>query len=174
MTRWWKAVRLRGRLRRPTPALQLVVRRLRAHLETAPNAALALVEIGAVESAAVAIAALAHSLSSEGKRVVLADAAEGRPLVGLLGGGERPGTVRMVSLGGRPVGLYVAPQDPTRMADNEGREDADVILVLATVDPALGADHLAAWASDAVVMVRTGAASGPRIGAIAQQLRDAR
>jgi hypothetical protein len=174
MTRWWKAARLRRRLNRPTPELQLIVRRLRAHLESAPGAALALVEIESAEAAAVALATLAHALVSEGQRVVLADAADGRPLATLLGGGDATGSIRMVSLKGEPVGLFVAPADPTRMADQNAGEDADVVLVLATVDPAFGADHLAAWADDAVVMVRAGEATTPHIDGVARQLRAAR
>jgi hypothetical protein len=60
------------------------------------------------------------------------------------------------------------------MTDKEAGEDADVILVLATVDPGLGADHIAAWASDAVVMIQAGAASASRIDGVGQQLRAAR
>jgi hypothetical protein len=155
--------------------LQLVERRLRAHLETAPGAALALVEIEATESATVAIAALARSLAAEGNRVVLADSARGRPLAALLGAGEgAAGTVRTVSINEQQVDLFVAPDDPAQMTDKEAGEDADAILVLATVDPSLGADHIAAWASDAVVMVQAGAASATRIAGIGQQLRAAR
>lgn len=171
MTPWLKTARLRRRLRRPTLALQLVERRLRAHLESAPSAALAVVEIDAAEPTAVAVAALARSVASEGRRVVLADVADGRPLAALLGGSGTPGNVRTVSIDGRAVGLYVAPDDPAEMADKEAGEDADVILILATVDPALGADHIAAWASDAVVMVQAGAASPSQIKAVGQQLR---
>jgi hypothetical protein len=153
----------------------MVERRLRAHLETASGAALALVEIEAAESAAIAIAALARSLASEGNRVVLADSARGRPLATLLGGGPAaPGTVRTASINGQPVELFVAPADPAQMTDKEAGEDADVILVLATVDPGLGADHIAAWASDAVVMIQAGAASASRIDGVGQQLRAAR
>ena len=56
----------------------------------------------------------------------------------------------------------MAPDDPAEMADKAVGEDADAILILATIEPALGADHIAAWASDAVVMVRAGGANlGP-------------
>jgi hypothetical protein len=167
--------RLRWRLRRPSPALQLVLTRLRAYLKSAPGGALALVEVEAADAAAMAITALGHALASEGQRVVLADVAEGRPLAALLGARNTPpGTVHLVSVNGRVIGLFVAPDDPTEMADKEAGEDADSILVLATVDPAFGADHIAAWASDAVVMVTAGGANGPRIKGVAHQLRDAR
>jgi hypothetical protein len=60
------------------------------------------------------------------------------------------------------------------MADQDAGEDADVVLVLASIDPAIGADHVAAWAGDAVVMVRAGEATPARIDGVAQQLRDSR
>lgn len=173
MRRWLRAARLRRRLRRPTLALQSVERRLRAHLESAPSAALALVEIDATEAATLAIAALARSLASDGRRVMLADVADGRPLANLLGGNAAPGTVRTVSMGGQAMGLFVAPDDPAQMADKEAGEDAEVILILATVHPAFGADHIAAWASDAVVMVQAGGATAARIDGVRQQVREA-
>ncbi len=174
MMRRWRSARLRWRLSRPTPALRMVVSRLRAYLETAPGAALALVEVECADVALVAVAALGNQLAVEGQRVLLADVAKDRPLAALLGGGGAGGTIRTVSLNGRDVGLFVAPDDPTEMADKEVGEDADVILILATVDPAFGADHIAAWASDAVVMVRSGAADLARIDGVGHQLRDAR
>lgn len=174
MRRAWRRTRLRWRLKRPSPALRLVVSRLRAYLETAPGTALALVEVECADGALVAVVALADRLAAEGQRVILADVATGRPLAALLGGKDAGGTIRTVSLNGRDVGLFVAPEDPTEMADKEVGEEADAILILATLDPAFGAEHIAAWASDAVVMVRSGGASLARIEGVAQQLRSAR
>ena len=173
--RGWRAARLRWRLGRPTPALGLVLTRLGAYLETAPGAALAVVEVECAEAAVVAVAALAVRLSAQGQRVVLADAARDRPLAALLGGrGATAGSIRTVSLHGHDVSLFVAPDDPSEMAEKGVGEDADAILILATIEPALGADHIAAWATDAVVMVRAGGPSSTRVDGVAQQLRDAR
>ncbi len=170
---WMRAAVLRRRLKRPTPALLLVERQLSAHLESAASAALAVVEINAAEPAALAMAALARSLVSEGKRVLIADAAYGRPLAALLGDRRPPGTVRTVSVHGTPVPLLVAPDDPAHIANAEAGEDADAILILATVDPARGADHISAWASDAVVMLRAGQVSAAWIDAVRHRLRQA-
>ncbi len=76
-------------------------------------------------------------------------------------------------LGGRATGdLFVAPDNPAQMADEEAGADADAILILATVDPAVGAEHIAAWASDAVVMVRAGRrVSATWIDAVRRRLR---
>jgi O-antigen/teichoic acid export membrane protein len=164
------AIRLRRRLRHPSPALQLVVEQLRAYVEEAPASALALVEIGAAQPATLALAAAARSLVAEGKSVLLADAAAGRPLAALLGAHGATGGVRTVTLEGQDMKLYVAPDDPTLMADEQVGADSDAILVLATVDPAFTADYLAAWASDVVVMVRFRRASATVIDAVRRQL----
>ena len=167
-----RAAVLRRRLKRPTPALLLVERQLSAHLESAASAALAVVEINAAEPAALAMAALARSLVSEGKRVLIADAAYGRPLAGAPGDHRRGN--RSHGLRARtPVPLLVAPDDPAHIANAEAGEDADAILILATVDPARGADHISAWASDAVVMLRAGQVSAAWIDAVRHRLRQA-
>jgi len=150
------------------------VHRLHAHLGGVPDGSLALVEIGSAEPAAISLAALAYRLASEGKRVVLADAAEDRPLRALLRAKGDSGAPQTVSLRGQQISLVVAAPDPTRMADPSVTEDADVTLVLATVDSAVGADHLAASVGKAVVMIRAGEATRSSIEAIATQLRHAR
>lgn len=45
------------------------------------------------------------------------------------------------------------------------------MLVLATLDPALGGDHLATWASDAVAVVTAGQSSWTKIHAVGEMLR---
>jgi hypothetical protein len=48
---------------------------------------------------------------------------------------------------------------------------ADLLLTLITLDPALGADHLATWASSAVVVVTAGRSSATRIQAVGEMVR---
>ena len=48
---------------------------------------------------------------------------------------------------------------------------ADMLLTLAELDPALGADHLSGWAARAVVVVTAGRASAGRIQAVGEMLR---
>ena len=50
---------------------------------------------------------------------------------------------------------------------------AGALLTLATVDPALGGDHLATWATSAVVMVEAGKASATRIESVGEMIRQA-
>jgi hypothetical protein len=40
-----------------------------------------------------------------------------------------------------------------------------------TLDPALGGEHLATWASDVVVVVTAGESSATRVGAIGEMIR---
>ena len=48
---------------------------------------------------------------------------------------------------------------------------ADLLLTLATVDPSLGAEHLATWAGRAVVLVTAGRSSWTRIHAVGEMIR---
>jgi hypothetical protein len=171
--RWLAGPRMRHALKHPSAPLRLVQHRLRDHLDSTPIAGLSLVEIGAAKPAALALTLLARSLASEGKRVILFDAAYGRPLATLLGkrgGSDRPGAVGTDEPG---VALFVAPEDPAQIAWMDCPEDADVLLTLATVDPAMGAEHISTSVSDVIVMVRAGAASAVHIDAIGQLLRQA-
>jgi hypothetical protein len=71
------------------------------------------------------------------------------------------------------MAIYVPSDDPDHVAWMDCPDDADVILTLATVDPALGAEHISTSVSDVVVMIRAGAASVVRIDAVGQLLRQA-
>jgi hypothetical protein len=48
---------------------------------------------------------------------------------------------------------------------------ANLVLTLATLDPALGGEHLATWATDAVAMVTAGRSSWTRIQAVGEMVR---
>ena len=148
--------RLARRLRQPNPTLRMIERRLRGHLETAPGSALAVVALGAPEPAALGVGALALALSSEGHRVVVVDVADNRPLASILGLDTKPEAMEPVLLpaaGGPPVRVLVAPEDPLGMAEKPPPDDADALLVLASLDAAFGAEHLAPWVKDAVMIL---------------------
>ena len=148
--------RLSRRLRQPNPTLRMIERRLRGHLETAPGSALAVVAVGASEPAALGVSALALALSSEGHRVVVVDVADNRPLASILGLDTKPEAMKAVLLpaaGGPPVRVLVAPEDPLGMAEKPPPDDADALLVLASLDAAFGAEHLTPWVKDAVMIL---------------------
>ena len=148
--------RLSRRLREPSPALRMIERRLRGHLESAPGSALAVVTVGTPEPTALAVGALALALSSEGHRVAVVDAADNRPLATILGLNSKPEameTFQLPAAGGPPVRVLVAPEDPLRMAQKPPPDDADALLILASLDAAFGAEHLAPWVTDAVIVL---------------------
>ena len=51
---------------------------------------------------------------------------------------------------------------------------ADVFLVVASFDPALGGDYIATWATEAVVVVTAGGSSAAKIQSVGEMLRAAR
>ena len=148
--------RLARRLRAPDPAIRMIERRLRAQLESAPGSALAVVTMGAPEPAALGVGALALDLSSEGRRVVVVDASDSRPLASMLGLSPTSDTMEMFPVPmdeSSSLRLLVAPPDPMQMAEKPPPDDTDALLVLAALDPAFGAEHLAPWVSDAVMLL---------------------
>ncbi|HEX4830202.1 MAG TPA: hypothetical protein VH478_03805 [Trebonia sp.] len=188
-------VRLSGRLPRSKRGLEAAgdaeVRQIVAHLEgVMPSrerkVALAVIPVGAPAAAALATVALAVSCAEDGRRVVLADLAAGAPAAALLGVAG-PG-VTSVSAGSAQVVLAVpgpgevAPAGPVGRAPEGARSKfseevaaacgpADLLLTLATLDPALGADHLASWASNGVAMVTAGTSSWGRLHAAGEMAR---
>ena len=134
----------------------MIERRLRGHLESAPGSALAVIAVGTPELSALGVGALALALSSEGHQVVVVDVAENRPLASILGLTTKPETMEAVMLpaaGGPPVRVLVAPNDPLQMAEKPPPDDADALLILASLDAAFGAEHLAPWVKDAVMIL---------------------
>ena len=168
--------RLSRQLREPTPTLSMIERRLRGHLESAPGSALAVVTVGAAEPAALAVGAFALALSSEGHRVVVVDAADGRHLASILGLTPAANTMETYVLpaeGGPPIRVLVAPQDPAQMAEKPPPDDADALLVVATLDAAFGAEHLAPWVTDAVMILPARGVTLTRMSVSRQMLREA-
>ena len=154
----------------------MMERRLRDHLESAPGSALAVVSAGATEPASLAVGALAFRLSSEGHRVVVVDTANDRPLAALLGFNSKPDTMETLELpttDGPPVRVLVAPEDPVQMAQKPLPNDLDALLVLATLDPAFGAEHLTPWVTDAVMILSAHEATLSRMDISRTMLREA-
>jgi capsular polysaccharide biosynthesis protein len=167
--------RLSRRLRTPSTSLRMVERRLRSHLESAPASALAVVSVGTPEPAALAVAALAFALSSEGHRVIVVDASDDRPLTSILGLSPRPDSTEIFELPageGPPVRVLVAPQDPLAMTQKPP-EDADALLVLLTLDAAYGLEQVTPWATDAVMIMSPRGVTLTRMDVTREMLREA-
>jgi capsular polysaccharide biosynthesis protein len=168
------------------------VRRVVTHLRQALNrsshgpVALAVVAVDDPRAAALCVASLAVAYAQEGIRVVVADLTPGCPAARLLGV-RKPGVV-WVGEGG--VRMIVSVPDPTNpmpvgprpglgpLARTTPAEDlaaacaqADLLLVLAKLDPALGGEHLATWAADVVAFITVGRSSWTRIHAVAEMVR---
>lgn len=144
------------------PELQSLVAHLRQQLRrTAAFPSVLVVPAGSTRGSAAALLALSSDLAAEGAHVVLVDATAQRTLFGAWGRRASP-LPELPETGQRPPVTIVCAQLPhdgapaAQTVTAESIPPGSVVLVLATVDPAAGAAHLAAWASDAVVVVASG------------------
>jgi capsular polysaccharide biosynthesis protein len=150
---------------------------------SASPAGLAVVAVDNARDVAPAVVSLAVSCANDGRQVVLADLADGA-LVRLLGA-KGPG-IHPVTVGGQHMTAVVPDRDDiTRAGPLQTRAQqapvsealvtacasADLLLTLATLDPAFGGDHLATWATDAVAVVTAGRSSAVRINAVGEMVR---
>jgi capsular polysaccharide biosynthesis protein len=169
----------------------LDMRRLVTHLNGAvPRSSrrlkgLAVVAVDNAEAVAPAIVSLATSSASQGKHVVVADLSDGRYAARRLGV-KKPG-VHSVRAHGADFVVVTPERDdialvgPIPSSQGEPAKvspelaaacgDADVLLTLATLDPASGGDFLSTWATDAVAMVTAGKSSTTRIHAVGEMVR---
>ena len=185
--RWWA-------LRRPEfgAPRSVHVKRMVTHLRRElPRSSdrpveLAIVAVDDSKATAISVASLAVQSAREGGRVVLADLAAGRPAARLFGV-SKPGVIAVGQRGAR-LAVFVPeredfmPVGPRRgsgeVAGSAPAEElieicaqADLLLVLATLDPALGGEHLATWAPDAVAVVTAGRSSWAKIHSVGEMLR---
>ena len=174
----------RGLAATGNPDVQLIAGHLRGCLPGRP-AALAVVPADRVDVAALAVVALALSCAEQGRQVIVADLCPDAPAARLL---RAPGrgvhqvevdrTPLVVAVPERgdvvPAGPLTPVAGPTRPASADisaAYSSADVLLTLATLDPMLGAEHLATWATDVVVTVTAGQSSWTRVQAVGEMIR---
>jgi len=150
-------------------------------------AALAVVAVDNAPAVAPPLVDLARSYAKVGKSVVLADMSPGAPaarLLGVKGPGVHAvtaGDARLtLAVGARdeiaPVGPLSRGRRPAQLAEPNPElvaacASADLLLTLVVLDPALGGDYLATWASDVVVTVTAGQSSATRIQAVGDMVR---
>jgi capsular polysaccharide biosynthesis protein len=185
--------RLTPRLGRAAAKRDRDMQRVIAHLHSAvPRstqvpASLAIVAVDNGLVVAQAVAALATSYASQGTRVIAADLSSGAYLAhlsGVKGPGlqtvSRDGVTFMMVVPDRddsvPVGplpSVTSPAGPAQARDALVPSDvsADLLLTLVTLDPALGGEHLATWAANAVVVVSAGQSSAERIHGVGEMVR---
>jgi capsular polysaccharide biosynthesis protein len=169
------------------------VRRISRHLGGVVAASphnkvtLALVPVDDPRVAALSLASLAIAFAEQGRQVVVADLSTGAYAARLLGA-KNPGVVTASVNDGTPLVVVipdrdeVAPVGPVRGTSQQALPPpasnlvaaaarADLLLTLVTLDPAVGGEHLATWATDAVVMVTAGRSSWTKIHAVGEMIR---
>jgi capsular polysaccharide biosynthesis protein len=173
-------------------ARRVKIRRIAGYLHSAARpgggglTALAVVPVGNPRVAALSVVSLAQSCAQQGLNVVLADLCRGAPAARLLRA-KAPG-VHEVHVDGMPLTVTVPDRDDLIPAGPLGRGlprtrpegtdplsvacgSADLLLTLADLDPALGAEHLPEWAADVVVMVTAGRSSSAKIHVVSEMIR---
>jgi capsular polysaccharide biosynthesis protein len=150
-------------------------------------ATLAVVAVDDARVVAQAFVSLAASFAAEGKQVVVADLSGGARVGRLLGSSD-PG-IHAVSQNGANLVLFrPQPEDiapigpvpggalsagPAQAAPELATacSSANVLLTFATLDPALGGDHLRTWATNAVAVVTAGESTAEKVHAVGEMLR---
>jgi capsular polysaccharide biosynthesis protein len=150
-------------------------------------ASLAVVAVDDVQVVAQVVASLAFSCVAEGKQVVVADLSSGAHLGRLLRN-DSPG-IHDVSQDGSHLVLVipeeedVAPAGPVPSGASPAVtaqanaalvaacSAADLLLTLATLDPATGGEYLGTWAADAVAVVTAGESTVEKIYSVREMLR---
>jgi capsular polysaccharide biosynthesis protein len=165
------------------------IRQIIAHLHgiviqrSSATRSLAVIPVDDVRISALCIVALAKSLADGGLRVMLADLCPGAPAARLAGAGESG--IQQVTIDGALVNLAVpeaedvAPLGPLSRSRQSttmsylvaAAESADVLLTLASIDPATGGDYLPGWATEAVAIVTAGGPSAARVYAVGELVR---
>ena len=160
-------VAMRKLIARPTPELAKVVLHLRRQLAASGwrDRSLAVIAVGGLEVAAASVCATATALARDGGDVVVVDTSErsivsrGRLLRDTESettGGDGRGRIRLASLGDGREAPSIDPDE--------------VVLVLAMLDPAEGAEQIRALVSTAVAIVTAGRSTMTSLGAVSDML----
>ncbi len=171
----------RWRLRRQQDApggdLWRIVQHLRDCLshQDASSPALIVLSVESDRPAALATAALAIDLSNEGRRVLVADLSPRAPLASLF---QVPVTKTSTVYMGSASTLWITfpttasrPEDRQTALDHDFSRKIDVVLVLASINPADGAWHLKEWASAAAPVVTAGRSTANALRSTSHMLR---
>jgi capsular polysaccharide biosynthesis protein len=179
--------------RRKAAERDLDMRRVVAYLRRAvPGssrgpASLAIVAVDDAQVVAQVVASLASSCAGEGKRVVVADLSSKADLARLLRVSD-PGIHKISQNGAEfvvvlPEAEDVAPAGPVPSGASPAVpaqvnaallaacSSADLLLTLATLNPAFGSDHLGTWTTSAVAVVTAGESSVEKVHSVGEMLR---
>jgi hypothetical protein len=146
--------------------------------EPARSGRLAVVGIGNAEAVRYAVAAAAADLVADGRSVVLMDLTSKGSLDGEVVrsmAGSTPGPTVL-----RPRGLPTLASDAAelRVVGDEGKtapslENSNVTLVLADLDPSVGADYLLTWSDRVIIAVTAGRSSAEMVRTAGDLIRSA-
>jgi capsular polysaccharide biosynthesis protein len=167
------------------PGIQRIATYLRELLpqQGTQPAALAVVAVDDLRTPAVSLVSLALACARDGQHVVLADLCPGTPAARLLkqrrpgiGTAEAEGARLVVAVPGNqtatgPLPRPGTPGPPPAPDLAQACADADVLLTLVQLDPALGGEHLATWARTVVVTVTAARSSWTKIHAVGEMTR---
>ena len=131
----------------PDADLQLIGRHLQSLLSSASARALVIVSVDNLPVATLAVQTLERRLVANGRRVSIVNATDR----------AMPETVQAIDAA----------------TDRDIDERDDVVLVLAVLDPAKGAEHLREWSADAVAFVTAGRSTAAKLDANAAMIRSA-
>jgi capsular polysaccharide biosynthesis protein len=165
-----------------------IVEHLRRAVPGSSNgpAALAVAAVDDAPTAARALVALVDSVAGR-RRIVVADLSAETHAARLLGL-SKPGIEMVERAGSRiavvvpapgdiapvgPLGTHVSSAGYAKPDEAVARacSQADLVLTLVTLDPAIGGDHLATWATDVVGLVTAGRSTATRIHATGEMIR---
>jgi capsular polysaccharide biosynthesis protein len=166
--RWGAVRRLRRRLKRPDPDTRRLARHLRDKVDAGPSH-LAVVSVDSLEAASLAVARCGAELTRAGSEVLVVDLSENGLVSKLLPVTDASTPVRF-RRHLAAVRVFVPGGD--RSADAPP-PTADIVLVVATLDPSRGAERLRGWAGDAVVVTTAGRSRADKLRANAEMLRSA-
>ena len=170
-------------------AVRLVVRHLRANVLFGehPKPALAVVSVDDEKATALIVASLAMSFAEEGKNVLAVDLSASRALAANLG--VTSAGTQASPLSGPDIELTVhlpakdaVPAEGPHLLGGDAAVDddrpltqawagADIVLTLATLTPALGAEHLRTWTSRATAVVTAGRSTMTTVRSVGEMLR---
>lgn len=177
---WLQRRRFRRWIGRSSPDLVRAAGHLRSAVETTSDKALVVVSIDSDATAALALAAATLRITREERTVLVVDLTRRNILARLTK--VHPAEPDRLPLVGSASALWISvPPDETVELDGARRSDVhrelaagvDVVLALATVDPAIGAHHLREVASTAVVVATAGRSSETGLRSIARMLESA-
>lgn len=164
------------------PDVQVVVNHLRKSVpwNGTTKPALAIVSVDNVSHSAIMVASLALSFAHEGKRVLAADLTGTGKLAAALGATESGTHESQFSNDGLSLTVHTASAGPVaaeRLHDDGESQlerawfNADVVLALVTVPPALGAEHVRPWSTTAAAIVTAGKSSVATVHATGELIR---